>query len=79
MCTGFRGGSIRRQIVALAIGPIICLVILGAISEWFLREDLESISYALPDASRIAATCSAELDARTRSITDSIFNAVVRA
>ncbi len=53
MCTGFRGGSIRRQIVALAIGPIICLVILGAISEWFLREDLESISYARTTALKI--------------------------
>ena len=51
----FRRGSIRRQIAALAIGPIICLVILGAISEWLLREDLESISYARATASKIGS------------------------
>ncbi|MFC6490292.1 ATP-binding protein [Nitratireductor sp. GCM10026969] len=53
MSKRFRGGSIRRQIVALAIGPIICLVILSAISDWLLPEDLESISYARATASKI--------------------------
>jgi len=55
MSKGFRGGSIRRQIAALAIGPIICLIILSAISDLLLREDLESISYARTTASKIEA------------------------
>ncbi|MGV1898112.1 hypothetical protein ACQZ6E_24845 [Agrobacterium vitis] len=46
MSRRFRAGSIRRQIAALAIGPITALVTLNAISEWALREDLESVSYA---------------------------------
>ncbi|PRD42912.1 two-component sensor histidine kinase [Phyllobacterium phragmitis] len=53
MSKRFRGGSIRRQIAALAIGPIISLVILAAISDWLLREDPESISYARATASKI--------------------------
>lgn len=53
MSARFRGGSIRRQIAVLAIGPIICLVILAAISERLLREDRESISYARATASKI--------------------------
>lgn len=51
MC--FRSGSIRRQITALAIGPIIGLVILGGISEYLLRLDLESVSYARTTALKI--------------------------
>lgn len=53
MFTRFRVGSIRRQIAALAIGPITGLVALGAISEWALRDDLESISYARTTALKI--------------------------
>lgn len=53
MFTRFRVGSIRRQIAALAIGPITGLVTLGAISEWALRDDLESISYARTTALKI--------------------------
>jgi len=49
----FKGGSIRRQVAVLAIGPIICLVILAAISGWLLLEDRESISYARTTASKI--------------------------
>ncbi|MCA1370738.1 HAMP domain-containing protein [Bradyrhizobium sp. BRP14] len=46
-------GSIHRQIVALAIGPVIGLVILGTISELVLRDDLESVSYARMTALKI--------------------------
>lgn len=53
MPTRFQVGSIRRQIAALAIGPIIGLVFLGAISEWLLRDDLESVSYARTTALKI--------------------------
>jgi len=53
MIKRFRIGSIRRQIAALAIGPIICLVILSAISDYFLQEDLESTSYARTTAAKI--------------------------
>jgi len=47
------GGSIRRQIAAVALGPIICLVLLSEVSDWLLREDLESVSYARATASKI--------------------------
>lgn len=53
MSERLRGGSIRRQIAAVALGPIICLVILSEISDWLLREDLESVSYARATASKI--------------------------
>lgn len=53
MSKRFGSGSIRRQIAALAIGPIISLVILAAISDLLLREDRESISYARATASKI--------------------------
>ncbi|HEV7417397.1 MAG TPA: two-component sensor histidine kinase, partial [Tianweitania sediminis] len=53
MSKRFRGGSIRRQIAAVALGPIICLVVLSEISDWLLREDLESVSYARATASKI--------------------------
>ncbi|MCA1408894.1 HAMP domain-containing protein [Ensifer sp. IC3342] len=46
-------GSIHRQIAALAIGPVIGLVILGTISELVLRDDLESVSYARMTALKI--------------------------
>ncbi len=46
-------GSIHRQIAALAIGPVIGLVILGMISELVLRDDLESVSYARMTALKI--------------------------
>jgi signal transduction histidine kinase len=49
----FQARSIRRQIAALAVGPIIGLVILGAISELLLGDDLESVSYARTVALRI--------------------------
>ncbi len=49
----FRSGSIRRQITALAIGPIIGLVILGAISEYLLPVDMESVSYVRATALKI--------------------------
>ena len=45
--------TLRRQIAALAIGPIGGLLILGAISDWLLREDLESVSYARATALKI--------------------------
>lgn len=53
MFTRFQSGSIRRQITALAVGPIIGLVILNAISEYLLRVDLGSISYARMTALKI--------------------------
>ena len=53
MFAGLQLGSIRRQIAALAVGPIICLVILGGISELLLRDDLESVSYARTAALKI--------------------------
>ncbi|WEX74886.1 ATP-binding protein [Sinorhizobium numidicum] len=53
MFARFQAGSIRRQIAALAVGPVICLVILGAISELLLRDDLESVSYARTTALKI--------------------------
>lgn len=53
MFTRFRVGSIRRQIAALAIGPVIGLVILGAISELVLGDDFESVSYARTTALKI--------------------------
>jgi signal transduction histidine kinase len=53
MIKPFMGGSIRRQIAAVALGPIICLVLLSEISDWLLREDLESVSYARATASKI--------------------------
>lgn len=46
-------GSIHRQIAALAIGPVIGLVMLGTISELVLRDDLESVSYARMTALKI--------------------------
>ncbi|THK37928.1 HAMP domain-containing protein [Ensifer sp. MPMI2T] len=46
-------GSIHRQIAALAIGPVIGLVILGTISELVLRDDLESVSYARMTALKV--------------------------
>ncbi len=49
----FRSGSLRRQITALAIGPIIGLVILGAISEYLLPVDMESVSYVRATALKI--------------------------
>ncbi|WP_117193991.1 ATP-binding protein [Rhizobium terrae] len=53
MFTRFQAGSIRRQIAALAVGPIGCLVILGTVSEYLLRDDPESVSYARATALKI--------------------------
>ncbi|AUX80608.1 ATP-binding protein [Sinorhizobium fredii] len=53
MFARFQAGSIRRQIAALAVGPVICLVMLGVISELLLRDDLESVSYARTTALKI--------------------------
>lgn len=49
----FRVGSLRRQIAALAIVPIGGLLILAAASDWLLRDDLESVSYARATALKI--------------------------
>lgn len=46
-------GSLRRQIAALAIVPIGGLLILAAASDWLLRDDLESVSYARTTALKI--------------------------
>lgn len=53
MFRNFLGGSIKRQIAALAIGPTIILVTIGGISELLLRDDLESISLARSTALKI--------------------------
>ncbi|MFN7026075.1 MAG: ATP-binding protein [Pseudorhizobium sp.] len=53
MFTRFRVGSLRRQIAALAIGPIGGLLILAVLSDWVLRDDLESVSYARATALKI--------------------------
>lgn len=53
MYTRFRAGSIRWQIAALAVGPVISLVILGGISASVLRGDSDSVSYARTTALRI--------------------------
>lgn len=53
MFARFRAGSIRRQIAALAVGPIMGLVILGAISDLVLGDDFESVSYARTTALKI--------------------------
>ncbi|MFC0218038.1 ATP-binding protein [Pseudochelatococcus lubricantis] len=53
MFTPLRLGSIRRQITALAIGPVIGLVILGSLAELVLRDDFESVSYARTTALKI--------------------------
>lgn len=53
MASRLRVGSLRRQIAALAIVPIGGLLILAAISDWLLRDDLESVSYARATALKI--------------------------
>ncbi len=53
MSSRFWAGSLRRQIAALAIGPIGGLLILAVISDWLLRDDLESVSYARATALKI--------------------------
>jgi signal transduction histidine kinase len=53
MSSRFRVGSLRRQIAALAIGPIGGLLILAVISDLLLRDDLESVSYARATALKI--------------------------
>ncbi|WP_455873394.1 ATP-binding protein [Rhizobium yanglingense] len=53
MFTCMRVGSIRRQIAALAIGPIIALVLIGTIAEYLLADDFESVSYAKTTALKI--------------------------
>lgn len=46
-------GSIRRQIAALAIGPVIALVLIGTLAEYLLANDFESVSYAKTTALKI--------------------------
>lgn len=46
MRTRFRSGPIRRQITALAIGPVIVLDLIGALTEPLTLANYESISYA---------------------------------
>lgn len=49
----FRSGPIRRQITALAIGPVILLVVIGAVTEPLMLEKYESIAYAETTALKI--------------------------
>lgn len=46
-------GSIRHQIAALAIGPVIALVLIGTLAEYLLADDFESVSYAKTTALKI--------------------------
>lgn len=53
MLTRFRAGPIRRQIVALAIAPVILIFFLAGVAEPVLLDEYESESYARKIAIRI--------------------------
>ncbi|KGF70752.1 histidine kinase [Hoeflea sp. BAL378] len=74
----FRGGSIRRQIAALAVGPVICLVILGTISEVLLGNYPESVSYARATALKIETVVDQVKASTSAEQTAAILNATSR-
>lgn len=79
MLARFLAGSIHRQLVALAVGPVILLVLLGTISENLMVQDSESISQARTVAMRIEMARDMMLSAATIEERREVLNAVTRS
>jgi len=78
MLKRLRVGSIRRQIAALAIGPVIALVLIGTIAEYLLADDFESVSYAKTTALKIEMVIDQVRVSRSREEERAILEVVSR-
>ncbi len=79
MLARFLAVSIHRQLVALAVGPVVLLVLLGTISESLMVQDSESISQARTVAMRIEMARDMMLSAATTEERREVLNAVTRS